>query len=652
MASADEVRVQIGIPVDTNSRAAAGDVDLLRAAIEKSQAAIKDNSQMMRGLRGSSAEVKAAKDQLKAAIEQEKQSLSASTLALIKQGTSLEQLAKQEKKKNEAQKESKAKYDGITDALTRAHPKLGAFRDGLKEVMDVSKDSGGLGVVALGIAGIAAAALAATAAVGGLAYAFGKWVIKGADTYRSLSLIRDASTRTALDSKNLGDQVDRLASKVPTSTAALNDLATSLARARLNGQVTVDAMNAVAQANAAVGDSAGAKIREIIERGKLVNRMFIGWQELNGTGLDVGDVAGALAKRMKVSVSEAQKALFQGRVTLADGAAAMRDAVEKKFGGINLKKMMSLDGLSETFSKITQQLTKDINLEPAAKAVGMFFHAFDQSTETGIAMKKLSTDFGNGIVKLIERGAPLARDFMRELVIGGLKADIAFTKLHISLLDAEYAIKKPLKDAGLLKGLGAAEEKIKTFLIAASPFSANLTVMESGFNTLTGEVKIFTGALDKVEQTLDRLKKATTTGIGGAIVDGILGGMKDNEGKLKGGVAGLADVMKKAFHGEFEINSPSKLTRREVGRPVGEGVMKGIDDTSPDVQQAISDMTKPPRIVGMLGGGAGAGGGSPAASSARSFTSTSRPARSSSREAPAAATAQRERSASPVCSRR
>jgi hypothetical protein len=45
---------------------------------------------------------------------------------------------------------------------------------------------------------------------------------------------------------------------------------------------------------------------------------------------------------MHVGVEQAKQALFEGRVKLADGAAALRAAVEKKFGGVNLRQMLSL----------------------------------------------------------------------------------------------------------------------------------------------------------------------------------------------------------------------------------------------------------------------------------------------------------------------
>lgn len=624
----EEARVPIAIPVQTNAGEAADSVDQLSEAISKSKDAIALAAQNMRNLRGKTDAVKAAKDQLKASIRAEEDAVTKATLKLLKQGTSYDRVAQQAKKLAKEQEGLKKKQDALAkiaakkkedaikkqdadranafaNAISRAGGPVARLREQMKGLSEIASQGGGLGVVTLAAAGATVAVLALTAAVVAGVAAVARWAIKGADTARSMQLVREAATGSSLSARNLGTHVDALASKVPTATEDLNKLAASLARSRLGGQTTVDTLNAVAQASAAIDEGAGSKIRGIIERGKLAQRMYLGLRELEGTGLDFTDVASSLAKNMHISVKDAQAALLSGRVKLADGAKAMRDAVEAKFGGINLRKMMSLEGLTDTLQKKFASMTSGINLEPASRAIYKLLQVFDETTATGAVLKRVVTVFGDGIVKAIERGAPIAKDFIRSLIIGGLK-------VYITYLEVKKAFKEAFgKDViGDFDAVGVA---FKTLSFWANNAKTIITtwggvmvwVVTKAIGVAVAVNKYFISPIREAKAWIDSIDWAAT---GKNIIDGIIGGLTGSASALVDKIKGLGDMMSKAFTGKLEIRSPSGLFRRHT-KQVPAGAAKGIDDGAPDVRRAVEKMAPAPSDMATGGAGARLGGG-------------------------------------------
>ena len=618
MASAggSEVRVPIGVPVETNAGQAADAVAAMRDQVAQSKDAIAQMSSNLRNLRGNSDAVKAAKDQLRAAIEQERQAVSKTTLELVKQGTSFEKLVDQQKRAAKAAEEAKKKHEdafkkanedrakAVGDAISKAGGPVAALRDKLSGLSEIAEKGGSLGVVALGATAAVAAVVALTVAVGAATLAFARWALRGADAARSMQLVREAAAGGAVNATNLGTQVEALANRVPTATGKLNELAASLARSRLGGQITVDTLNAVAQASAAIDDSAGAKIRSIVERGKLAQRMYLGLRELEGTGLDFGDVAKSLADSMKVSVADARKALLEGRVKLGDGAAALRAAVEKKFGDINLRKMMSLEGLAETLQKKLGALTSGIDFEPAARAAFKFLQVFDQSTATGAVLKRAVTVFGDGVVKVIERGAPIAREFIRGMIIGGLQ-------MYVAYLQVKNALKGAFGDSEILKNIDGMKVALTLGKAAVTTFATGVAVMGAAVGVALAPFIILGKAIWGVAEGGFRAYKFLSdldwTATGTAIVDGLVNGVTSGATRVTDSIKGLAGKAKTAFKDALGIRSPSREFFKEA-RQIPAGVEGGVEDGTPNAQRAVENMVQVPKFGARATGGGGGGG--------------------------------------------
>lgn len=92
----------------------------------------------------------------------------------------------------------------------------------------------------------------------------------------------------------------------------------------------------------------------------------------------------------------------------------------------------------------------------------------------------------------------------------------------------------------------------------------------------------------KYKEALDKFATAYSDalGVGKEFSQGIADGIKIKDGAV--GAAAISQIREavKAAKKAAEINSPSRVTRREVGAGLGEGNAKGIEDTTPDVEKA------------------------------------------------------------------
>jgi uncharacterized protein (DUF111 family) len=146
-----------------------------------------------------------------------------------------------------------------------------------------------------------------------------------------------------------------------------------------------------------MGDEVGKQLENIITRGQMAQRVQINPLELQGSGLQFKDIAGQLAANLHIGVEQAKAALFEGRVKLDDGAKAIRDAVDKRFGEINAKKLLDLGVQAEKFKEKLTALTADVKLEPLLKGIDELSHLFDNTTVSGAALKQLVTFLGDQI---------------------------------------------------------------------------------------------------------------------------------------------------------------------------------------------------------------------------------------------------------------
>lgn len=611
----EELRVPIGIPVETDAAKAADSIQALRDSIAKSKDAIKESALAMRDLRGKSDEVKAAKDQLVTKIRAEEAAVAASTLKLLKQGTSVEELAKKEKKAEEAKKKRAEATKEEADAMGKAIGTVGGPVASLKGKLESLKailggTEGGMAAVA-GVAAIAAAAVVSVGvAAGAAAFSLSKFILASADAARMMQLTRKANLAGNDEwAKNLGDQVDAIARKVPVAKDKLNELGIALAKSRIGGQTMVDTMNAVAGASAAAGEDLGNKLKSMVERGAFTKRFQLSPQELLGMDLDFSDVAKAYASGMHISVEAARQALFLGRVRLADGAAALKKAVDAKFGEINADKMLGLDNQLMKFKADLAGLAKDVNIQPILKGIKSLADNFDQASVNGKALKGIFTTIGRAIGVTFQDGVPIVQDFIDKAVWGALKIENYWLRAKIAFRET-FGTKTSLEWAIFKTALTGVVDTVAAFIPGLSQMIALWKVV----GTITeANTAAFTFVKDEVTALKASIEGIGWKATGGAIVDGITSGLEAGGRKLVDKVKNLADDVKHAFTSTLHIQSPSK-DFFDYGKQLPAGAKGGIEAGTPAVHAAAAAMAPVP------GGGASLGGSSGNARSTISVT--------------------------------
>lgn len=598
MPATSKNEARFAVNLDSNASKVAGDADkslgALRDSILKGQNAIKDMSTSMRSLRGNSDAVKAAKEDLKNKIQAERDAISASTVAILKQGSSLETLSKQEKdaKKEMATgpiSELRGKFDELTESVGKEGFALEAMA----------------GVAIAGVAALAALA----AAVVAVTVKFASFVVQSAGVLRSMQLVRQASLGSAQNAANLGTHVDDLASKLSTPKDKINELASSLSRMRLSGVAIPATLEAVSRASDAMGDQVGSKLEDIITRGQQFGRMGIDFRELQGTGLELNDVAKKLSANLGITLQAAQTQLRQHAVKIDDGAKAIRDAVVARFGEINAAKLLDLGTQLDKFKEKLTALASGIHLDGLLEAISKFFSLFDDTTVTGVAIKSLVTDIGQGLVGTMTDSVPIAKSFVEGLVLGALKIEIAFFRVRNFMRDNFGP-----SFTAVGKNVDVLKVAMLTGKVIISSLATTLVVITGVFVALGAAVYAVVKPFLMIYDAATSLKDALVTGwdkIGSNLVDGLVGGITNAIPNAEKAIGGLADNVKAGFKDALGIHSPSKVFAG-FGENTAKGFELGVEGGSDGADRALAAMAAPPASTSSSGSvGGGQGGGAP-----------------------------------------
>lgn len=615
------IDLPIKVPVETNAEEAADSVEALSASITSSLSAIKQMQGAQRLLTGADKESKDAKAKLTAEITKLKGSVSSSVVTLHKQGAAYDELAIKEKKaaaerkkfqdtiKKDQDDRAKASTEALTNALRSSTGPLATVAGLFMQVKGAAtSSSAGMNLAKLAVAGTVVAIAAMAGAVAGAGIALAKFIFQSSNAARAANLTREAFYLNEENAKRMGSQIDALSDKVPTSRDRLNELAVGLGKMRIGGQLGVDALNAVAQASSALGDEAGNKLQEFITRGRMVGRLRIDpYEMLEGFGnLQFTDISQALAKDMKIGVADAAKLLRSGAVPIGAGAKAVRAAVEKQFGSLNARKMLDLNVIAEQMHKKFQQLTEGVNLEPLLKPLNELMHLFDSTTVTGQALKGLVQRFGDGVVGAMQKGLPLAKAFFQGLVIGSLKAEIAFYNIELALIKAFGPSAFQSNGDSLTSMMKIGETVATSFAVAV--FVVGGAIAGLGYAAFKTE-ELFGGFVDKIKSTADELKGGDWKGAGLSIVNGLISGLNPGHALVEAAMSGLGGTAIKAFKNAIDSHSPSKKFEKE-GFNTTEGVVGGVKKGTPRVAQAVDDMGQAAIAAAPMQFGAGGGSSS------------------------------------------
>lgn len=608
---ADDVRFNVKIDADADSAAeAALELDRLKSALQKSQSAIAAYRTQMATLKGPTDQVKAAKAKLTEAIAKEKAAMKNSTEA-SKAALSLLKLADAEKKLLGAGEKAKKSQDGLKKSISAIGGPAKVVRDKLDSLKDIlGGTTSGWGAMAVGAAAAAVVLAAAIAVIAGLAVKLTDFVVTSGDSLRNLRLMREAVSGNTENATAWGHQIDWLSLKLATSKDDLNAMVVALEKSlrgtRVSGQGMVDTFTAVATASEAMGKDTGKALEDILTRGKLTGRFWLGFKapgisELQGTGITYEQVAAQLAKNLGRGTAAVRQALQRGSITMDQGAKAVREVVEGRFADINAKKLISLGGLWTKFSDNIRDFASDAAqeggaLEPLLQGLKQVVDMFGLQSESGQNTKKVVTDYARALSDAFTRNLPL----IKETVATGLK-------IAGWLVDATSGA---LRFAESDTGMGVIKTTLVAIAIVVGLLVAGLGVLGAvGFAAIYPIVKAFEGlwAAGKALVDLD------WAGIGHAIVDGIKNGLSAAWEGLKHAVVSMGTGIRDEFKSILGIHSPSTVFR-ELGMQTGAGFQVGVEASQPALRASTASMAEaavsgPVTAAGGAGAAGAAGGG-------------------------------------------
>jgi hypothetical protein len=320
---------------------------------------------------------------------------------------------------------------------------------------------------------------------------------------------------------------------------------------------------------------------------------------LGETGANVGDVA----KVMGISVETLTKNLADGSVDAKKFGDALQTAIITKGKGPLERMAASSANLKKLLSEAWGDLFEDIDVGPFMAEVKKLFDIFGQGTESGHALKAGIGGFFKEVFAVLTKVVPLAKHFLLDLVIYGLKAYIAVKPIATAIKEFANSARGAAIISTVLSGLWEVLKVVGiaigvVVVVALALWGAMIAVSVAVWTA----VGSFLGFVAEAGGALTGwIASAATAAYD--FVAGLVAGIANGGSMVKNAVSNLADGATGAFKGALGISSPSKVMM-QMGGHMTEGLTDGLDAGAADVHGASSGMAN----------AAIKGAGSPAAS--------------------------------------
>jgi hypothetical protein len=362
----------INLEDETSGGASSADSALkkLKTSIEDDTKALRALERMMKQLQAGSSINVGTHKALATQIDQTKNRIAASTDSWLKLGGHMTDTTRRTRDATE-------RIGHVGKELKAAEEKVVPFGKRLRELGESTSrlggplGMGGLGPIVTGLGTalespalaavvLGAAIIAVTAAVVIGAAMLAAYIVKMADAARTNRIFTDAVAGSEAGGKELRGVIDRISQSVPLAKEKIQGLAVSLSQAGLQGKDLESGLHAVSTAAAVLGDAAGEKLKSLLESKSADKGRFKAVaDDFQNAGVQLDDVAHALADNLGVSFDRAKAAIQAGNVSLADGTAALDKAVSKNLGG-------SADKLNNSLGAIGDR-AKPVQGVPAAR---------------------------------------------------------------------------------------------------------------------------------------------------------------------------------------------------------------------------------------------------------------------------------------------
>lgn len=304
--------------------------------------------------------------------------------------------------------------------------------------------------------------------------------------------------------------------------------------------------------------------------------------------------------------------IMDGLSSLVIGEEGAQEKITTGIQGIVTNITEALPKLMEGFTTIAESI-----MEVAPELIGTLAEGILSAIpELTPSLIELVMEIGTKLIELLPQLIEVGMQVILQLALGIADAlpelipTIVDTMLTIVdtlidnidlLVDAAIAIMEGL-GAGLLEALPQLIERVPEIIIKIVE-----ALIENAPKLLEAAVELIvqltTGIFEALPDLLAKLPEligAIVKGIielandmieaGKSLVDGLLKGIKDNWNSLVESVTSLGKKLVEKVKGFFEIGSPSKLFRDEIGKWIPEGIAVGIDANASSVADSIDDM--------------------------------------------------------------
>lgn len=588
-------RFDLKINADASSTGpAASALVNLAKRIQEDQKALGELQKAQKNLQGgTNINIEAFKS-LQKQIDAKKASIAASSEQFLSLGGNMGKLSSFLKKGGDDSKKAKGDLDSFLGAVNESGSPLGQYATKLQNVAEAFGQLGPAGLIGVAVLAVITLSLALFAGVAALA----RYGLAAADAARTAGIFREANAGSAAAASRLDKEISILSARVPTARAELEKLGNDLARSGLSGNVLQTSLSAIATASAVMGSQVGSTLQGIIDRARLSKRFILSAFDLQGTGLKIQDVGAAVAKRLGISVQAAIAAMQNGQIKLADGVAALEDAVQKKFGGAAMRLTLSFPTQIAKAKENLDRLFAGVKIEPVLQALHGVLGLLDENTSSGKALKAIFETVLNPIFEAIGSKGGVAKAFFQGMIIVGLGFAIAILKAKKALnetfgtssgIDSTSAALTAGKVVAIALVAGVGMLTAAFVLLAIATFIAFLPLILLGV-AMVAVVAGIVWLVAHIGEAVSWLGElgAKAYKAGSDMIQGLGRAISSGKEWVVNLVKNLANSIITGITGPLEIHSPSRKMAR-LGNFTTKGYAIGIEEGIPEVHDSMAN---------------------------------------------------------------
>ncbi len=516
----------------------------------------------------SAGEATGALKKLGAQLDDDTAALGAMQKALrnLQGGTSVNIQAFQNLKKSiEAKKatiaQTQEKFLALGGTFKKTKPAADATGDSLKELFEHMQKGGGPlgglasrlqglrgllaggGALVVGAVAFTAALFAIAAAATIAAAALLKYGIAAADAYRSERLQLEGLTKVrnwygiaAGKAEDLQGAIDRVSGSVSLGRDELLGLERSLYQSGLRGGALENALQGVATATDAAGESQGAFAKQLY--------------------------------------------MAYGRT--AEGAKKVSEDIKARFGGVVAAKMLSLTVQTKKLKENFDALFRGLKIETFLAALKSITDLFSQNTASGRALKQLLEIALQPLIDGLSTAGPLAKRFFQGAVLGAQELTIAYYDVRLSL-------QRTFGDLGIRSNVDGLTFALNAGKFALFTFAAGLAIVAAGAALIAAPFFLAGYYVAKWVDTLwtaaKAIKEIDWTGLGKSLIDGFVNGITNGIGRVVDAVRKMGNAALETLRHALDSHSPSRKGF-SVGFTYPQGAALGVEKGVPLVQKA------------------------------------------------------------------